>query len=155
MRTVGSRLALLAWVALATTMAPVAARADDAREAQARSHFAIGQGHYRLGEYDAAVESFQAGYRSKPLPLFLFNIAQAARKSGRYEMAMDYYVQYLEREPARTAPQRTEAESWVLKLRRAAAEGRLHGRGAGGKGAVKRTEADAKRSNKVPEEVVS
>src|SRR5262245_34583792 len=84
------------------------ARAEEARELQARSHFAIGQGHYRLGNFAEAIESFQAGYRLKPLPLFLFNIAQAARKSARFEMALDYYVQYLEREPSRSAPQRAE-----------------------------------------------
>jgi hypothetical protein len=124
MRAAGHILTL-ALVLLATTTHADEAREAQAREAQARSYFSIGQGHYHLGEYGEAIDAFQAGYRLKALPLFLFNIAQAARKSERYQMALDYYVQYLEREPMRTAPQRTEAESWVVKLRRAQAEGKL------------------------------
>jgi len=104
-------------IGLALLLAATAARADEAREAQARSYFSIGQGHYALGEYAAAIEAFQAGYRMKPLPMFLFNIAQAARRSGRNDLAEEYYVQYLERETTR-APQKAEAESWLLKLRR-------------------------------------
>jgi tetratricopeptide (TPR) repeat protein len=104
-------------VALFVMLGASAAHAEEAREAQARSYFAIGQGHFNLGEYAAAIEAFQAGYRQKPLPLFLFNIAQAARKSGRLELAQDYYTQYLDREPARAAPQRTEARAQLGKVR--------------------------------------
>jgi tetratricopeptide (TPR) repeat protein len=104
-------------------MAPVRAAggsdeaAKDPREAQARSYFNIGLSHFTLGELDEAIEAFQAGYRCKPLPLFLFNVAQAARKGGKVEMAIDYYRQYLEHEPSRT-PQRIEAEEQLVRLRR-------------------------------------
>jgi hypothetical protein len=91
--------------------------AQGARERQSRSYFAIGASHYSLGEYEEAIVAFQAGYRSKPLPLFLFNIAQSARKAGKPELAVDYYRQYLEREPLVTAPQRAEAQLELDRLR--------------------------------------
>lgn len=96
---------------------PSLARAEDAREAQARSYFSVGLGKYNLGEYPAAIEAFQAGYKLKPLPLFLFNIAQAARRSGRFELAQEYYVLYLDREMTRSAPQRTEARAQLIRVR--------------------------------------
>ena len=104
--------------ALCLLLCATTARADDAREAQARSYFAIGQGHYKLGEFAAAIDAFEAGYRARPLPLFLFNLAQAARLSGRLELARDYYQQYLERETVRGAPQRAEARLQLQRVRR-------------------------------------
>ncbi len=111
------RRLLLTIVALVTLTWPSPARADDAREAQARSYFSVGLGKYNLGEYAAAIEAFQAGYKLKPLPLFLFNIAQAARKSGRLELAQEYYVLYVDREMTRSAPQRTEARAQLIRVR--------------------------------------
>jgi tetratricopeptide (TPR) repeat protein len=119
MRPTALLLVLLLWP---LPSAHAAGTADDAardpREAQARSYFTIGLSHYRLGELEEAIQAFQAGYRCKPQPLFLFNIAQAARKSGHIDMAIDYYQQYLEREPLRNAQQRTEAEEHLRDLRR-------------------------------------
>ena len=109
------RFALVALVA--ALMLPSLARAEDTREAQARSYFSVGLGKYNLGEYSAAIEAFQAGYKLKPLPLFLFNIAQAARKSGRLELAQEYYALYIDREMTRSAPQRTEARAQLLRVR--------------------------------------
>ena len=96
---------------------PSLTQAEDTREVQARSYFSVGLGKYNLGEYAAAIEAFLAGYKLKPLPLFLFNIAQAARKSNRLELAQEYYVLYIDREMTRSAPQRTEARAQLIRVR--------------------------------------
>jgi tetratricopeptide (TPR) repeat protein len=107
---------------LPTAPARAAGDVDDAqrnrREEQARTYFAIGARHFRQGELEEAIASFQAGYRLVPQPLFLFNIAQAARKSGKVELAIEYYDRYLQQEPSPTAPQRAEAEEQLARLRR-------------------------------------
>src|SRR5437879_2573785 len=95
------------WLAVVVTLVSANARAEEGavgaaaeEERQARSYFSIGAGHFSLGEYDAAISAFQSGYKHKPLPTFLFNIAQAARKGGRLDMALEYYKQYLTEETA-------------------------------------------------------
>jgi tetratricopeptide (TPR) repeat protein len=117
--------ALAAALLLGLLSATPARATDDAgeraREEQARSCFASGARHFHDGDYEGAIAAFQAGYRHSPQPLFLFNIAQAARKSGQIEMAIDYYDQYLQREPSRAAPQRAEAEQQLIRLRRRSA----------------------------------
>jgi hypothetical protein len=86
------------------------------QEEQARVYFSLGAGHYKVGEYDAAIAAFQAGYRLAPLPLFLFNIAQSARRAGNHEMAIEYYQKYIESETLASAPQLAEARLQVEQL---------------------------------------
>src|SRR2546423_3899492 len=120
------RMLVLAAVLLEGIVVPAPARAagdaDDAqhdlREEQARSYFAIGARHFRQGEFAEAIASFQAGYGRSPQPLFLFNVAQAARKSGQVELAIEYYDRYLQQEASAAAPQRVEAEEQLARLRR-------------------------------------
>jgi tetratricopeptide (TPR) repeat protein len=90
----------------------------DEEERQARSYFAIGAGHFSVGEYEAAISAFQSGYKHKPLAMFLFNIAQAARKGGRLDMARAYYKQYIEQEPAHETPTFVEAQVQARELSR-------------------------------------
>lgn len=116
-------LALAVGLLVGILAAAPARAADDVderapREEQARTYFAIGARHFHDGEYQEAIAAFQAGYRRAPQPLFLFNIAQAARKSGQVELAIEYYDQYLQREPSPAAPQRAEAEQQLVRLRR-------------------------------------
>lgn len=87
------------------------------REAQARRYFAVGARQFRDGEFAEAIASFQAGYARSSHPLFLFNIAQVARKSGQLELALDYYTRYLQQESSPAAPQRAEAEEQLARLR--------------------------------------
>src|SRR5262245_23499886 len=47
-----------------------------------RAHFDLGRAHYKAGEYQAAISDFERGYALEPMPLFLYNIAQAARHAG-------------------------------------------------------------------------
>ena len=118
------RMFALAVGLLVGILPAASARAADAAderaplEEQARTYFAIGARHFHDGEYVEAIAAFQAGYRRSPQPLFLFNIAQAARKSGQVELAIESYDQYLQHEPSPAAPQRAEAEQQLVRLRR-------------------------------------
>jgi hypothetical protein len=50
-----------------------------ADEPQARRQFERAQQAYKLGNYQRAIEGYEAAYRELPLPAFLFNIAQSYR----------------------------------------------------------------------------
>ena len=63
--------------------------------AKAKALFAEGNQHYSLGEFDQAMASYSLAYRLKPLPAFLFNIAQCHRKLGHYKDAIAMYQNYL------------------------------------------------------------
>lgn len=91
-------------------------------EEQARAHFNLGSNHFMLHEYEAAIADFQEGYRKKPLPLFLYNIAQAARAWGKPDLAIEYYEKYIEYETKTNQPELAVALKQLdaLKTARAA-----------------------------------
>ncbi|MBZ4415481.1 tol-pal system YbgF family protein [Myxococcus sp. RHSTA-1-4] len=80
----------------ALLLAPPAVRAEgpDA-ETQAREHFAEGNLAYDVGDFDKALTSFSEAYRLKPLPGFLFNMAQCHRQLGQFSRAAFFYRRYL------------------------------------------------------------
>jgi tetratricopeptide (TPR) repeat protein len=94
-----------------TTPAPAAA---DPRAAEAKQRYENGMAHFNLEEWDAAIDEWKSGYRAKPVPQFLYNIAQAYRLSKHYEDALNFYQRYLRAEPH--APNRTEVEGHIVKL---------------------------------------
>jgi hypothetical protein len=52
---------------------------DEAPVERAKALFSQGKQHYDLGEFGPALEFYKRAYRIKPLPAFLFNIAQSHR----------------------------------------------------------------------------
>jgi tetratricopeptide (TPR) repeat protein len=87
----------LAAAALALVAAAPAARADDL--AEARRHFEAGEAHYARGAWREAFASYEAAYRSAPLPDLLFNLGQCQRKLGDRERALELYRRFLESSP--------------------------------------------------------
>jgi hypothetical protein len=49
-------------------------------ETAARQHFERAERAYRVGNYDVAVDEYQAAYDAKPAPELLYDLAQALRK---------------------------------------------------------------------------
>src|SRR6266542_1212166 len=82
---------LIALAALTLVLATTPARAEDDRRSEAQRQFEGGMAHFHLEEYDQAIEAWQEGYRIKPAPQFLYNIAQAYRLSRRPEKALTFY----------------------------------------------------------------
>jgi tetratricopeptide (TPR) repeat protein len=82
---------------------PASARAAEATvaavtptaEEQARARFAEGNLAYDVGDFDKALKLFSEAYRIKPLPGFLFNMAQCHRQLGQFSRAAFFYRRYL------------------------------------------------------------
>lgn len=72
---------------------------DAAADAAGRQHFQRGQKLSARGEFDAAYREFEAGYAATHRPLFLFNMAEAARAGGEDAKARDNYNEFLRLEP--------------------------------------------------------
>jgi tetratricopeptide (TPR) repeat protein len=88
---------------------PAPAPQAQAVEEQARARFAEGNVAYDVGDFGKALKSFTEAYRLKPLPGFLFNIAQCHRQLGQYSRAAFFYRRYLALAPeASNAPVVTE-----------------------------------------------
>src|SRR6185503_6340136 len=68
----------------------------------------------RLEAYDKAIDEWEAGYRLKPAPQFLYNIAQAYRLSKRPDKALSFYQKYLKLSPH--AENRPEVERHITAL---------------------------------------
>ena len=105
---------------LCIALAGGAVRAEDERVPEAQKRFEAGMASYHLEEYDKAIEEWQAGYRLKPAPQFLYNIAQAYRLSKRPEKALAFYQKYLKLAPK--AANRVEVERHIEALNKVVEE---------------------------------
>lgn len=97
-RSDGKALGLVLTLALGTPFPAVAAQSDApgaAAEEQARERFSEGNMAYDLGEFDRALKAFSEAYRLKPLPAFLFNVAQCHRQLNNPSRAAFFYRRYL------------------------------------------------------------
>jgi tetratricopeptide (TPR) repeat protein len=109
-------------IAALCLVAASAVRADpvDVTAAEAQRHWTAGMAHFQLEEWDEAIKDWEAGFRLKPVPQFLYNIAQAYRQSKRYDKALSFYRKYLRMSP--DAPNRGEVEGHIATLDRLVAE---------------------------------
>jgi tetratricopeptide (TPR) repeat protein len=71
------------------------ARADDERTVRAKARFEAGRALYSLGDYEAALREFAAGYQQVPRPQFLINLGQTYRKLERFDKAREMYEKFL------------------------------------------------------------
>jgi tetratricopeptide (TPR) repeat protein len=90
-------ISIVATVGAALT-SPLAAAAAGT-EKEARALFQRAEMSFNLGKFPEALTDYQAAYEAKPLPGFLFNIAQCYRNMGNYERARFFYRRYLALEP--------------------------------------------------------
>jgi tetratricopeptide (TPR) repeat protein len=81
--------------AVMSTFAPAPARADENATEQARRHYEKGKQSFDLGKWDDAIAEFEQAYRLRSDPTFLFNMAQACRRKGDLQRALDLYKNYL------------------------------------------------------------
>jgi hypothetical protein len=70
---------------------------------------------YNQGDYNGAIRAFTYGYALRPKPLFLFNIAQAYRKSGQDMNALAFYEKFRLADP--DSPYRPETQAYIAYLR--------------------------------------
>jgi tetratricopeptide (TPR) repeat protein len=85
---------------LAILLGGTATAAEPDSEAdQARTHFEAACRAFDLGHYAEAADEYEAAYRAKSDPAFLFDAAQAHRQAGHYLQALDGYRSFLRSAP--------------------------------------------------------
>jgi len=87
----------LAAAAVTLPARPAVAReaSDDAALKRAQGHFRKGEKLFALGRFDDALEQYEKAFEAKPLPGFLFNIAQCHRNLGSFDEAIFSFRKYL------------------------------------------------------------
>lgn len=105
-------------VALASSVR--AKPADSPKAAQARQHYEAGLAAFNLRDFKAAITEFEAGYRLKPDPVFLYNLGQAHRLSESHDQALYFYRAYLR--TSADPPNRKEVEERIATLEKLLAE---------------------------------
>jgi tetratricopeptide (TPR) repeat protein len=90
------------------------ARADAARDAQAKDHYEAGTAAFNLGEWLRAVDEYKKAYTAKPEPVLLYDIAQSYRLANDLPNAVFFYRSYLRNQP--NAPNHREIDERIRKL---------------------------------------
>jgi len=106
---------LVAVVAILVTLGAGTARAGGGEdEKHARELYERAEKSFNVGKFAEALTDYQAAYEAKPLPGFLFNIAQCYRNMGNYERARFFFRRYLSIEPK--APNRRKVEELIAEM---------------------------------------
>jgi hypothetical protein len=113
----GMALVLVALVAALS--APARAEGEPPKggdEKEARRLFQQAELSFNVGKFAEALTDYQAAYEAKPLPGFLFNIAQCYRNMGDYERARFFFRRYMTLEPR--SPNRRRVEALIDEMSR-------------------------------------
>jgi tetratricopeptide (TPR) repeat protein len=94
-----------------------APKVDPKSEANAEELYRRGVAQYKAEQYADAVVSFEAAYRISQAPRLLYNLGTAHRKLGHLQDAIDFFDEYLKREPAIEAQRRAAVEGYLIELR--------------------------------------
>jgi hypothetical protein len=95
-------------------LAPGRARAASDDEKHARALYERAEKSFDVGKFSDALADYQAAYEAKPLPGFLFNIAQCYRNMGDFERARFFFRRYLAVDPR--APNRRKVEELISEM---------------------------------------
>jgi hypothetical protein len=82
--------------------------------AEAKKHFLRGEALYKQGQYEGAIQEFQAAYATRPHPVVLYNLGQCYEKLGDAANALKSYQDYLRQMP--DAPDHTRVETVIANL---------------------------------------
>lgn len=88
---------------------------DESLDEEGRALFAAGRAAFGAERFDDALEHFQAAYDRSRRPELLYNVALAADRLGRIELALETYEKYLDSVP--NSPFETQATERVAALR--------------------------------------
>jgi hypothetical protein len=90
------------------------ARADT--PSSAKDLYTAGRVSYNLSHYEDALKQFEAAYRLKQDPAFLFNIAQCMRNLKRYEDAARTYRAYIREAPGIDTSGREQVQKLIAEM---------------------------------------
>ena len=83
-------------VAPSGVIAQQKSKKPDPEETKARALFGEAQKAYDLGQFDQALTRYTEAYKLRPLPGFLFNIAQCQRQLGNFKEASFFYGRFID-----------------------------------------------------------
>jgi outer membrane receptor for ferrienterochelin and colicin len=106
----GAAASALVGLVIQFLAAPLPARADVRTEA--RQHFRRGMALIQEHRVDDGIAELEVAYEILPHPNVLYNIALAHVEGGRYEIARDYLIRYLDAEP----PDRDEVATYLAAV---------------------------------------
>lgn len=86
------------------------------QQAEARTHFQTGVGHYQAGRFTEAIAEFQTAHRLFASPVILFNLAQAFRSDGQLSNAITTFRRYIDENPRLTPTQREDVEGVIREI---------------------------------------
>jgi tetratricopeptide (TPR) repeat protein len=95
----GGHRRLLNALLLCGLLTQVAVAAPGPADKTARELFQKAEMSFNLGHFTEALDDYQSAYQAKPLPAFLFNIAQCYRNLKNYERAQFFFRRYLALDP--------------------------------------------------------
>ncbi len=111
----------LAMIIVAESSFKRAANADDEitkpNTAKAREHLTKGTRHYRLREFDKAIEEYKAGALVEDAPVFYYNLGQCYRQIGRPEDAIWHYQRFLDRANPLPPKYKKAAEDFIRDMK--------------------------------------
>jgi len=107
---------LAALAVLEARDAQAAPASGTTNDKQARELFQSAENSFNLGRFPDALADYQAAYEAKPLPAFLFNIAQCYRNMQSYERARFFFRRYLALDPH--TPNRRLVEDLIAEMTR-------------------------------------
>jgi tetratricopeptide (TPR) repeat protein len=110
-------LSILLSVALSSPLAIAQPKPKDPKtREEAAKLFNQGEAHFKLGDYDKALESYKQSYVLTQEPLLLFNIGQCYRNMKQYEKALESYELLLREAP--NTSQRSLVESQIEEVKK-------------------------------------
>jgi hypothetical protein len=86
------------------------------QQAEARTHFQTGVGHYQAGRFAEAIAEFQTAHRLYASPVILFNLAQAYRSDGQLSNAITTFRRFVDDNPRITPTQREDVEGVIREI---------------------------------------
>jgi tetratricopeptide (TPR) repeat protein len=98
---------------------PDAPKSDPQME-QAKALFAKGEEHFKVGEFEQALEAYKESYKLSKAPLLLLNMGQCQVKLKQYAEAKHSYEALLREDP--NTPYRVEVEEKIVEMDRLIAE---------------------------------
>jgi hypothetical protein len=107
-------LTFLLGLSCAVVLAPGRAGATSEDEKHARALYERAEKSFDIGKFADALADYQAAYEAKPLPGFLFNIAQCYRNMGDFDRARFFFRRYLAVDPR--APNRRKVEELISEM---------------------------------------
>ena len=118
------RLALPLLTAFMLTLASPASAATDSTQ-EAKRQFKLAQKAYSSQDYTGALSAFEKAYALRPLPGFLFNMAQCHTKMNQPEKAHGLYQKYVEQHPKAKNREMVETLMAEAKQKMEAAEAKI------------------------------